>query len=264
MNACRHRENENNKPMTSKKQPVVLVCGNRVGDFHGTPAHVVRDTYVQSLLKISGALPVFIPVAGAAFDARQVIDRFDGILLTGSNAHLNPSRYGSAQEFPDEDIDNFRDHTSLETLTAALERDMPVFAICRGMQELNVIQGGTLHQNLHMLPGRRDHRHSRRLTMIENFENRAHTVSTQKGGLFQAWGLPPEFHVNSLHAQGIDRLGRGLHVECISDDGLIEAVSMPGKRFVLATQWHPEGDSFVNPASHRLFEEFGKVLAARI
>ena len=246
------------------RSPIVLVCCDHIQNYRGTAAHVVRDTYIRGLVRLSGATPILLPMIGAAFDPHVLLDMVDGILLTGSNSNIAPSHYGAEQEFDDDLIDNARDMTTLPLLRIAGERDVPVFAICRGFQELNVACGGSLHQFIHDLPGKKDHRHSRDLTMSENFHNHAHKMKTQKGGLFEKWGMPPEFFVNSLHAQGVDRLGDGLMAEGISDDGVIEAVSMPDKSFVVGVQWHPEGDCFINPPSGKVFEEFGKALQAKV
>jgi putative glutamine amidotransferase len=243
------------------RTPVVLICGTRVEQFNGTPAHVVRDTYVRALVELAGVMPVFAPVIGNALEFETLLERVDGLLLTGASSHLSPACYGAEREFDDEHLEPYRDATSMGLIRAALQIDMPIFAICRGFQELNVICGGTLHQNLCKIPGTINHRYNNELTHFENYHARAHKLTTQKGGLFEQWNMPPEFHVNTLHTQGINKLGKGLHVEAVcTDDNVIEAFSMPGKKFVIAAQWHPEGDGFMNEPSARLFEEFGKVV----
>lgn len=242
------------------KPPVVLICCDHTYHYRGTHAHVVRDTYVRGLVEVSKCLPLLLPVIGNIFDPHQVLDMVDGIVLTGSDSNVSPKLYGQDREFEEEFIDDDRDMTTLPLLKAAMERDVPVFAICRGFQELNVACGGSLHQHVHKLPGKSDHRKNEKLTMMENFHNPAHPVVTQKGGLFQKWGMPKKFSVNSLHGQGIDVLGKGLYAEALADDGMIEAISMPEKSFIVGVQWHPEGDCPVNAPSERIFEEFGKVL----
>jgi putative glutamine amidotransferase len=242
------------------KTPIVLVCCNRLENFPGTPAHVVRETYIRALIEISGCIPLLLPVIGAAFDITKIIDRIDGILLTGSSSHVSPTCYGGKREFEDKYLDTTRDEMTVPLIKAAVEADLPLFAVCRGFQELNVACGGTLHQYLHKIPGTLDHRSKEDLTLLENLHNHAHKVKSQIGGLFEKWALPKEFSVNSLHTQGADKIGKDLHVEAICEDGIIEAISMPGKRFVMGTQWHPEGDCFINAPCGRLFEEFGKTL----
>lgn len=239
--------------------PVVLVCANRVEDYLGTPAHMVRDTYIKALTDVSVSVPLLLPAVGSAFDLRDILTHVDGVLLTGSFQHMQPARYGAAQQFTDNELDLGRDSTVLPLLDVLIELDIPVLAICRGMQELNVACGGTLHQKLHEMPGKHDHRHRKELSMPDNYLRRAHLVHPKPGGHFEKWGMA-DFHTNSLHEQGVEKLGKGLIVEGISDDGVIEAISHPAHRFAVGVQWHPEGDYASNPASAILFEKFGDAL----
>jgi len=117
--------------------------------------------------------------------------------------------------------------------------------------------GGSLHQKIQELPGKRDHREPQSTNLKIVYETAAHKVHSEKGGMFEKMGLPATFDVNSLHQQGVDRLGDGLFVEAVSDDGIIEAVSIPGKRFILGVQWHPEGNFESNPTSRKIFEAYG-------
>lgn len=246
--------------MTTKpKKPIVCVPCNII-DFDGTKAQAVRDTYIRALVEIAGCSPILIPVLEDSIDAGDIISRVDGFLLTGSRTHVSPSCYGGQREFGDEFLDPARDATTIPLLQQAIAADKPVIAICRGFQELNVAMGGTLDQSVHAGEGRLDHRGKKGMVAPELFAHQAHKVHAQKGGWFEKIGLPQEFTVNSIHEQGIKKLGTGLHVEALSEDGLVEAVSVPGKRFVLGTQWHPEGDWHLNQSSHRIFEAFGASL----
>jgi putative glutamine amidotransferase len=243
----------------SDKRPIILIPANII-DYSGLPAHAIRDTYVRAVMEVVKGIPLILPAIGADFDFRDLAARIDGILLTGSPSHVAPSRYGAAQQFPDKELDTARDETALPILRQAIEMDMPVMAICRGFQELNVVMGGTLHQKIHELPGYKDHRGAKDRPLQAVYETQAHKVIANKGGVFEKLGLPAEFTVNSLHQQGIDRVGDGLHVEAVSEDGVIEAVSVPGRRFVLGTQWHPEGDWRLNKTSEKILSAFGDVV----
>jgi putative glutamine amidotransferase len=141
---------------------------------------------------------------------------------------------------------------------------VPLLAICRGIQELNVALGGTLHQEVHELPGRLDHRSNKSVPMHERYEA-AHQIRLTPGGTLQALlGGAAEIEVNSLHGQAIDRLAPGLAVEAIAQDGTIEAVSVTGApAFALAVQWHPEWRVLDNPVSRRLFAAFGAACRTR-
>lgn len=244
------------------KKPVVAIPCNVI-DYDGMPAHAIREGYATVLAEVVGAVPLLIPALGRNFNFNDVADIIDGILLTGAPAHVQPCRYGADQVFGDEELDLKRDATVFPIIEQALALDKPFIAICRGFQELNVAMGGTLHQRVHELPGKLDHRSNKKLpTTRERFEYRAHKVTAQKGGMFEKMGLTGDFAVNSLHQQGIDRLGKGLFVEAISEDGIIEAISVPGKKFALATQYHPEADYNFCKESVRIFEAYRDALHA--
>lgn len=240
----------------SKNKPVVLIPSN-ILENNGLPGHFVRDTYVQALLDVAGCIPLLMPVTHGKFDIDSVADRIDGILLTGSPSNVCPNHYGAERIFDEKLLDLARDATTLPLIRRAIDADIPMIAICRGFQELNVAMGGSLHQKIQELPGKRDHREPQSANLKIVYETAAHKVKTEKGGLFEKIGLPTEFDVNSLHQQGVDRLGNGLFVEAVSDDGIIEAVSIPNKRFILGVQWHPEGDHYQNPTSQAIFKAYG-------
>jgi putative glutamine amidotransferase len=142
----------------------------------------------------------------------------------------------------------------------AVRRDLPILAICRGLQELNVALGGTLHQRLHELPGRLNHRPHR--DSPDGPYGPAHAVALAPGGLLAGLADGAEQVVNSLHSQGIDRPATDLRVEAVAPDGLIEAVSLPGARFVVGVQWHPEYKHRENPLSTAIFAAFSQACNA--
>ena len=241
--------------------PIVAIPCNRA-ELQGAPTHFVRHSYVKALLEITKCVPLLIPAIGKDFDLQSIAGRIDGILLTGSSSHVCPAYYGAEREFEEHDMDQDRDETTLPLIRAAVKMDMPLFAICRGFQEMNVAFGGTLHQFVQKQPGKLDHRASYD-TVKERYEFQRHKIRAQKGGMFERLELPQEFTTNSVHQQGVDKLGAGLFVEGFAEDGLIEAVSVPQKRFILGTQWHPEGDFWLNPVSAALFEAFGQALRGK-
>ena len=241
------------------KRPIVCVPCNII-DFDGTKAQAVRDTYIRALVEISGCTPLLVPTLEGGINADDIISRVDGFLLTGARSHVSPTCYGAERTFTDDYLDTARDNTTIPLLKVAVQADKPIIAICRGFQELNVALGGTLNQHVHDTDGLLDHRGKTEQSVIERFEYRAHKVHRQNGGWFEKIGLPSEFTVNSIHEQGIDRLAPGLTVEATAEDGLIEAISVPSKRFVLGTQWHPEGDWQINSTSKDIFSAFGAAL----
>lgn len=241
------------------RRPIVCVPCNII-DFDGTKAQSVRDTYIRALVEISGCTPLLVPSLEDGIDAADLMSRVDGFLLTGARSHVSPAEYGEERSFSDDYIDIARDSTTLPLLKMAVEVDKPVIAICRGFQELNVAMGGTLNQQVHDTDGLMDHRGKEGQTTPERFAYRAHKVLRQNGGWFEKIGLPTEFTVNSIHEQGIANLAPGLTIEATAEDGLIEAISVPKKRFILGTQWHPEGDWQSNPTSKDIFSAFGAAL----
>lgn len=218
---------------------------------HATPAR-----YAAALTGGSGVIPVMIPPVGVA--ALSILDRLDGLLLPGSPSNVEPHLYGDGPDETPDDHDPARDGTSLPLIREAIARRMPVLAICRGIQELNVAMGGSLHQRVHLLDGREDHR-GRGPTKADDYVPR-HEV-TLEGGLATLFGAGRTV-VNSVHGQAIDRLAPGLAIEAVAPDGTIEAVRAEGPAFVLGVQWHPEWNYAENADSVRLFAAFGDACRA--
>ncbi|HAA92422.1 MAG TPA: hypothetical protein DCS82_13730 [Rhodospirillaceae bacterium] len=220
--------------------PIIGIPACRI-ELKGKPAHRVAGKYIDGLGKATDCIPLMVPAFGDIEFADQIIARLDGLLLTGSGSNVEPHRYDGAQSRAGTAHDPYRDGTSLPLIRAAVDAGVPVFAVCRGIQELNVALGGSLHQNIHELPGKNEHRMNRAAENDDRFTVR-HSIDIRPGGvLSEITGGAEQEMVNSLHAQAIDRLADELVVEATSDDGVIEAVSRKGgASFVLGVQWHPE------------------------
>lgn len=219
---------------------------------HDTPAR-----YPAAVLGGAGAVPVLIPPVGEA--ALAVLDRIDGLLLPGSPSNVHPSHYAGGDTATPDRHDLERDATTLRLIPEALARGIPLLAICRGIQELNVALGGTLHQEVHAVHGRIDHRPGP--GSIEEKYAPRHLVSLS-GQLARIIGSP-KILVNSLHGQAIDTPAPGLAVEAMAPDGTIEAVRVENARgFAFGVQWHPEWDYASDSASLALFREFGEACKA--
>ena len=171
----------------------------------------------------------------------------DGLLLAGGT-DIDPALYGAAREVATDKPDRVRDVIEGTLLDEALARDLPVLGICRGQQFLNVHLGGTLRQHIdgHKCPKVRE----------------VHAVAIAPGSRLEAILATREYIVNSRHHQGADRVGTGLTVTAAAPDGVVEALELPGKRFVLAVQWHPEART--DGPDARLFEAFREALSARL
>jgi putative glutamine amidotransferase len=222
--------------------------------------HSVNDKYPAAIIDATGSLPVLIPAIGTKTDVCLLLSKLDGLLLTGSPSNVHPSEYDGTPSHPDTLHDPERDATTLPLIREAVRRDMPILAICRGIQELNVALGGTLHQRVHELPGRLNHRSSK--DSPDGPYGPAHSVTLTPGGILASLAGIDEILVNSLHSQGIDLAAPGLRVEAVAPDGQIEAVSLPGARFVVGVQWHPEYKVLENPFSSALFRTFARACGA--
>ena len=225
------------------------------GDFY---RFAMSDTYVRAVTAAGGVPIVLPPQKGIAED---LLDAIDGLLLSGG-ADVAPSRYGDADTHPDTyGVDPLRDEFEIELIAGARKRDMPVFCICRGIQILNVALGGTLYQHVpEQVPSDTPHRQHEAGIPKEEI---AHAVVPTPGGVLdQIFGHSP-VGVNSFHHQAIREVADGLVVEAVSDDGLIEAVSVPGYRFMLGVQWHPEMMFERHPEQLAPFQSLVEAAAAR-
>ena len=203
--------------------------------------HKVGDKYVDAVVDGAGCMPLLIPAIGDKLAIRDLVARLDGLLLTGSPSNVDPDHYGGPPPREGNDADPDRDRTVLPLIEECLEQQVPLLGICRGIQELNVALGGTLHQHVHEVDGRFDHRSDKSLPMAERYVLRHPVRLTEGGALFWLMGEAESLQVNSLHGQAIDEVATGLEVEAVADDGTIEAVRVRAAReFALAVQWHPE------------------------
>jgi putative glutamine amidotransferase len=236
---------------------VGIVADRRV--FDGMAVHQANDEYVVAVRDGARAMPLIIPSTDAPLDPAAILSAVDGLLVTGAPSNVAPSRYGATAR-PGTELDEIRDATTLPLLRAAIAAAKPVLAICRGFQELNVALGGSLHQHLHEIPGRLDHREPQNVSREAEYAS-AHSVNISPDGLLARLSGMTQAMVNSLHSQGVDRLAPGLRIDAQAPDGQIEAVSLPAARaFLLGVQWHPEWAFVEDPLSRAIFSAFGASL----
>jgi putative glutamine amidotransferase len=241
------------------RPPVVGIPCNRRAENDGGFEQRVDEATVIAVRDGAQALPLLIPALDSALDVDALVAAADGFLFGGAVSNVAPRLYGAAA-LPGLPHDAARDSLSLPLIRAAVAAGKPVFCICRGVQELNVALGGTLHQAVHALPGRLDHREDPQSRLERQF-GPAHDVGVVPGGLLAAIAPSLRFTVNSLHGQGIDAVAPGLVPEALAPDGQIEAVSLPAaKGFVLGVQWHPEWRWAEDAVSRALFAAFAHAL----
>jgi putative glutamine amidotransferase len=225
--------------------------------------HMVGEKYIEAVAAGANAVPVLIPALGAEIDLPSLLDACDGLMLTGSASNVEPHYYGGPASEPGTLHDPDRDATTLPLIPQAVAAGLPVLAICRGFQEMNVAYGGTLHQRLHEVPGYLDHREDES-TPLDVQYGPAHEVLLEPGGQLRKIAGQDRLQVNSLHWQGIETLGKDLVVEARAPDGVIEAFRVAhAPNFALSVQWHPEWQFAKDPFSSALFAAFGKASRAR-
>ena len=220
-------------------------------NFHGT-----GEQYLDAVIDQVDARVITIPSLSNTDNALGVLGALDGLLLTGSFSNVHPSVYGDDCPAGDGFFDRQRDENTIRLIRAAIAAGLPLFGICRGLQELNVAYGGTLHQEHHRVPGMSDHRSDPALELPEQFRP-AHDITIEPGGIVAE--LFPETHVtvNTSHMQSVARLANGLRVEATTDDGTVEILSvLDAKNFALAVQFHPEWHTAEVPFYQALFRAF--------
>jgi putative glutamine amidotransferase len=250
------------------RRPVVGVIGNayRIEDRFAT--QMVGERNLRAVAEVSGALPLMFAATPDITDISALLDAVDGVVLTGARANVHPSRFGTEPDSRHEPYDVHRDDLALALSEACVARGMPLFGICRGLQEMNVAFGGSLHPEIRELPGRINHRMPR----LENgeihpdpnviFADR-HEVSLVPDGAFARILGCETIRVNSLHGQGILEPGKRVVVEGVAEDGTIEAIRIAeAPSFALGVQWHAEYDPQRNPINRKLFQAFGEALSA--
>lgn len=257
---------------------VLIVSDSKQIGIHAF--HCVGEKYIEAMVNGVRAWPIMVPAMAAGTDLKQPGDEFtadgwldlcDGLFLPGSPSNIEPKHYLRAQDGGAKNggardaqmkTDPQRDSIAFELIRAAAKRKIPILGVCRGFQELNVAFGGSLHANVHDVPGYDDHREDESQPRAQQY-GPAHSVAlTEDGELHKLIGHT-NIEVNSLHAQGVDQLAPNMQVEAVAPDGLIEGFSLPGQ-FCLAVQWHPEWLHSENPVSTAIFQAFGQAMRAYV
>lgn len=198
----------------------------------------------------AGGIGVMLPLTGEDTDLEEILSRFDGFLFTGGH-DVDPAIYGQEKTDLCGELAPGRDAMEPKLLTLALEAGKPVFGICRGLQLMNAVLGGTLYQDIvTQFPSETNHR------MAAPYGRPEHPVTVLPGTPFAQWGIPETIGVNSCHHQGVHVLAERFAPMAIAPDGLVEAAYLPGYPFGCAVQWHPEFFSVDDPISRIIFKNF--------
>ncbi len=236
---------------------VALVTDLR--DVDGMPYHVLGDKYAAAIHAFADCLPVGLVPSLDGDDVRQISRMFDGFVFTGSVSNIAPLRYGATTGSPL--FDHVRDDFALPLIHEVLARGTPALFICRGFQELNVALGGSLNADLAGSARFDGHHPAADLPYDARYAPLHEVVLDPHSSLDDVFGAQ-RFAVNSLHYQGLDRIGAGLTVHGRSPDGLPEIIAVDGHPFAIGVQWHPEYRPDLHPANANLLRSFGE--AARV
>lgn len=227
------------------------------------PTQTVGEKYIRAIIDGAGCLPLLIPSLDPATDLRATLTELDGLMLTGAYSNIEPHHYGEEPSWEGNLHDPVRDANTLDIVPLAIEMKVPVLAVCRGLQEVNVALGGTLHQKVHETPGFNDHREDKDAPLDVQY-GPAHDIDLAPGGMLRGIAHADVAMVNSLHGQGINRLAPGCVVEARARDGLIEAIRLDAPDpFLLAVQWHPEWKVRENPFYLGIFQAFAHACRER-
>lgn len=236
-------------------KPLVGVVCDRffVGDYD---LHSAKHSYVRALMTCANVSPVLIPASRDIESVTDYLDGVSGLLFPGGASNVESMRYGAVAD-ADMLVDPDRDHVALELMRGAAARGMPLLGICRGFQEMNVAFGGTLHPDIHASGHSEDHLEDLSEDLLTRYRYRHEIELVDDGALSKLAGGAQRVRVNSLHRQGVAKLGARLAVEARAPDGLIEAIRLAGPAFALGVQWHPEAMVASDALSRALFESFG-------
>ena len=244
--------------MRTRRRPVVGVTGSHLMAEGTYAVQAAGMRNLEAVAEVADCLPIIVPGIPEAAEVAELMELCDGFLLTGGRANVHPSHYGHEETEKHGTFDHGRDGVVLPLIKVALEKGVPLFGVCRGIQEMNVALGGTLHPEIRELPGKMNHRMPPGERDPAVIFRKRRTVRLTRSGAFHRLLGTEEIMTNSLHGQAIVEWSDRVVIEGIAEDGVIEAISVThAKRFCLGVQWHAEYQAKEDPVSAALFRAFG-------
>lgn len=237
-------------------KPLILSIADNV-ELNNMPAYMIRKQYIRAAHDIAKVTPIILPSL-VDIDISSVLSKVSGILLTGSASNIHPTYY-NYNTTPCLPLDTARDEVSFKLINLAIEKSLPILAICRGMQELNIALGGSLAVNIQDKANNMNHSAAKTTNSDEEFAIKQDIIIKENSLLHKITKVT-KAKVNSLHSQAIEYLASNLIINATAPDGIIEAVNMKNKKFVLGVQFHPEYWVHNDKFSNDIFVAFGKAV----
>lgn len=239
--------------MTSSQPLIGIPSATHVDhEYNATPSYRFNGNYPAALAACE-ALPLVIPLDLPAGVLSAIFERLDGLCLAGG-VDVDPAEYGESRHIHLGSVDRARDETELALARWALEADLPVLGICRGIQLLNVAAGGSLYQHIpDQVAGALTHDH---MLADSPWERPTHRVVIEPNGLLAGILGEREIMTNSFHHQAVKVIASKFKGVAYAEDGVVEGIEHPERRFAVAVQWHPEGMFRSDPCARKIFEAF--------
>lgn len=244
-------------------RPIIgILCNGHVAE-NGRQTQVTGRRNIDAVTEVAGCMPLLIPSVPEAVSVGELLEAVDGVVLTGGRANVHPRHYGEERSERHGEMDEGRDGVSLPLVRACIDAGVPLFGICRGLQDMNVAFGGSLHAEVGELPGRHRHRMPKGCTDPAIVFELRERVRLRPGGVLAAMLGTERILTNSLHGQAIREPGQRIVVEGWAADETIEAISVAGAGgFAVGVQWHAEYDAANDPVSRVLFGRLGDAARA--
>lgn len=244
-------------------RPIIGILCNRYLSEQLRETQMIGRRNIDAVAGVADCTPLLIPSLPDAVPIGDLLEAVDAVVLTGGRANVHPRHYGEALTDRHGEMDEGRDGVALPLVCACIETGVPILGICKGIQEMNVAFGGTLHPEVGELPGRHRHRMPKGCKDPAIIFELREQVRLRPGGVLATMLGTESIRANSLHGQAILEPGERVVVEGWAADGTIEAISVAGaSSFAIGVQWHAEYDAAADPVSRVLYSRLGEAARA--